>query len=274
MSRKIGFYVISFNAPKQFEALIESIIAYDLNFLVYTHKFLLNNSTDLDTTPQYEKICQDHKFEHIKKDNLGIGRGRRFIAQHAKENDLTGYFFFEDDMLFHEDQGICVNGYQRKIDNLFFNIIEASEKESLEYVKLSYTEVHSHNGIQWAWYRFNQEEQEKIWPEKYKDLKQRNIEYPIYKDLPLTNFTSRSSYNDLEYLLGEIYYSNWPQYITASGNEKIFFVTDVKESSENFWMKTGFEKSKSGELKSAVLLLSPINHSRFQEYNQSERKEY
>jgi hypothetical protein len=274
MSRKIGFYVISFNAPEQFEALIESIIAYDLNFLVYTHKFLLNNSTDLGTSPQYEKICQDHKFGHIKKENLGISGGRRFIAQHAKENGLTGYFFFEDDMLFHADQGICVNGYQRKIDNLFFNIIEASEKESLEYVKLSYTEVHSHNGIQWAWYRFNEEEQEKIWPEKYKELKKRDIKYPSYKDLPLTNFTDRSSYNDLGYLLGEIYYSNWPQYITASGNGKIFVDTDTKDFSEDFWMKTGFEKSKSGELKSAVLLLSPINHSRFQEYNQSERKEY
>ena len=43
----VGLYVITFNSPKQFETLIESMIWYDKDFLDKPKKYLLDNSSDL-----------------------------------------------------------------------------------------------------------------------------------------------------------------------------------------------------------------------------------
>jgi len=68
----VGLYVITFNSPKQFETLIKSMLDYDPNFIHKTKKFLLDNSTDLSTTPRYRELCDEYNFLHIKKNNLGI----------------------------------------------------------------------------------------------------------------------------------------------------------------------------------------------------------
>ncbi len=81
-TNKVGLYVITFNSPNQFETLIKSMLDYDSDFITKTKKFLLDNSTDLSTTPRYIELCEEYGFEHIKKDNLGITRGRVFIAEH------------------------------------------------------------------------------------------------------------------------------------------------------------------------------------------------
>ena len=52
----VGLYVITFNSPKQFETLLRSMEIYDNNFLTQTKKFLLDNSTDLSTTPKYLEL--------------------------------------------------------------------------------------------------------------------------------------------------------------------------------------------------------------------------
>jgi len=51
---KVGLYVITFNSPKQFETLIQSMLEYDADFINKPKKFLLDNSTDLTTTPRYK----------------------------------------------------------------------------------------------------------------------------------------------------------------------------------------------------------------------------
>ena len=61
---KVGLYVISFNSPKQFETLIQSMLDYDLDFITKTKKFLLDNSTDLSTTPRYVELCEEYGFDH------------------------------------------------------------------------------------------------------------------------------------------------------------------------------------------------------------------
>ena len=85
---KVGLYVITFNSPKQFRTLIDSMLAYDGDYILKTKKFLLDNSSDLSTTEEYLKICEEYGFEHIKKDNLGICGGRQWIAEHFEETDL------------------------------------------------------------------------------------------------------------------------------------------------------------------------------------------
>ena len=88
-TNKVGLYVITFNSPKQFQTLIDSMIAYDKDYIFKTKKFLLDNSTDLTTTEQYKEICEEYEFEHIKKENLGICGGRQWIAEHFEnETDL------------------------------------------------------------------------------------------------------------------------------------------------------------------------------------------
>ena len=64
---KVGLYVITFNSPNQFETLIKSMLEYDKNFILKPTKFLLDNSTDLSTTPRYKELCEEYNFEHIKK---------------------------------------------------------------------------------------------------------------------------------------------------------------------------------------------------------------
>ena len=68
---------------------------YDEDFVTQPKWVLLNNSTDLSTTPEYEKLCEEYNIEHVKKDNLGICGGRQWVAEHAEENGYDYYFFFE-----------------------------------------------------------------------------------------------------------------------------------------------------------------------------------
>ena len=102
---KVGLYVISFNSPKQFETLIQSMLDYDSDFITKTKKFLLDNSTDLSTTPRYVELCEEYGFDHIKKNNIGIVGGRVFVAEHFDETDLDFYYWFEDDMSFYLKKG-------------------------------------------------------------------------------------------------------------------------------------------------------------------------
>ena len=97
---KVGLYVITFNSPNQFETLIKSMLEYDSDFITKTKKFLLDNSTDLSTTPRYKQLCEQYGFEHIKKDNLGICGGRQFVSDHFNESDLDIMAWSEDDMFF------------------------------------------------------------------------------------------------------------------------------------------------------------------------------
>ncbi len=88
-SENVGVYVIGFNSPKQFETLITSMLEYDKNFIEKPRKILLDNSTDLSTTPKYSELCSKYGFEHIKKDNLGICGGRQWIAEHFDKSNFT-----------------------------------------------------------------------------------------------------------------------------------------------------------------------------------------
>jgi len=273
-SRKTGLYIITYNAPGQLRMLIDSLSSYDSDFLTQTQKFVLDNSDDPSTFDEYVQICQEHGFTHLKKNNIGITGGRRFIAQHAHEQDISGYFFFEDDMLMHSEQVVCDNGYDSIRLGLYGKIVAASETLGLDYVKMSYTEISGDNSIQWAWYSYRWKEKKVLWPEKYAEYQDKNIQWPDIKDLPKTKFTGKGSYADLEFLEGELYYCNWPHYINKKANQKIFIDTGTTNYSEKYYCGFGFEKAKRNEIRSVVLLLSPINHYRKFNYKREDRVEY
>jgi hypothetical protein len=80
-------------------------------------------------------------------------------------------------------------------------------------------------------------------------------------------------YQDVTYLEGEVHYCNWPLWVSREGNNKLFLETKWNHPFEQTWMSNVFQMQKDNKIKSAVLLLSPIKHDRFEFYPGTERRE-
>ena len=268
-TNKVGLYVLTFNSPNQFRTLIKSFESYDNDYLIKTKKYLLDNSTDLSTTEEYLKLCEEHGFEHIKKENLGICGGRQWIAEHFETTDLDYYLFFEDDMFFFPNEGsVCRNGFNRYVPNLYTKSLEIIKKENFDFLKLNYSEFYGDNGTQWSWYNVPQSVREEFWPEK-PTLPHLGLD----PNAPKTKFSSILSHKGLPYGSGEVYYCNWPQIISRPGNKKMFLDTTWAHPFEQTWMSHMYQLAKKGELSSGLLLLTPTEHDRFEHYGGELRKE-
>jgi len=265
---KVGLYVITFNSPKQFKTLINSMLEYDKDYILKTKKFLLDNSSDLSTTEEYSVICEEFGFEHIKKDNLGICGGRQFIAEHFDKTELDFYLFFEDDMFFYQKDGVCKNGFNRYVSNLYSKTLQIVKKENFDFLKLNYSEFYGDNGTQWSWYNVPQTLREKFWPEKPK-LPEQGLD----PNAPRTKYSSVNSYQGVPYVKGEIYYCNWPQIVTKDGNRKMFLDTTWAHPFEQTWMSHMYQLTNKGELNPGLLLMTPTEHDRFEHYDRRLRKE-
>ena len=264
-----ALYVITFNSPKQFETLIESMIQYDGNFIDKPKKYLLNNSSDESTFTRYEELCAEYEFVHIKKDNLGICGGRQFIAEHADQNGFDYYFFFEDDMFFYPKKGeICRNGFNRYVENFYDKVLQISHTNEFDFLKFNYSEFFGDNGVQWSWYNVPQDFREKHWPHKNK-LPQQGLD----PNAPRTKFNNIKNFQGIPYADGEIYYSNWPQLVSRQGNKKMFLETTWAHPFEQTWMSYIFQETIKGNINPCLLLMTPTEHNRFDFYAKELRKE-
>jgi len=265
----VGLYVIAFNSPKQFKRLIESMLEYDKDFIEKPQKFLLDNSTDLTTTPEYEKLCEEFGFEHIKKDNLGIVGGRVFIAEHFEESNLDAYFFFEDDMFFYGKKNeVCKNGFNRYVPNLYRKSLEILKNENFDFLKLNFTEFFGDNSTQWAWYNTPNEFREKHWPNN-KKLPKKGLD----PNAPKTEFKHIKSYKGIPYASGEIYLCNWPIVLSKKGNYKCYLETKWAHPFEQTLMSYAYQETVKGNINPGILLLTPTDHNRFDHYDGKLRKE-
>lgn len=269
-TNKVGLYVITFNSPNQFRTLIDSMIAYDKDYIYKTKKFLLDNSSDESTFNEYVELCEEFNFEHIKKDNLGICGGRQFIAEHFQnETDLDYYLFFEDDMFFYPNKGeVCRNGFNRYVSNLYSKTLQIVKKENFDFLKLNFSEFFGDNGTQWSWYNVPQNIRQKYWPGK-----NRLPEQGLDPNAPKTVYNSVRTYQGVPYVTGEIYYCNWPQIVSRTGNQKMFLDTTWAHPFEQTWMSHMYQLVKEGELYPGLLLMTPTEHDRFDHYERSLRKE-
>ena len=267
---KVGLYVITFNSPKQFKTLIDSMLAYDKDYLYKTKKFLLDNSSNDSTFNEYAELCKEYDFEHIKKDNLGICGGRQWIAEHFQnETDLDFYWFFEDDMFFYPKQGeVCRNGFNRYVPNLYSKTLQIVKKENFDFLKLNFSEFFGDNGTQWAWYNVPQHIREQYWPGK-----NRLPEQGLDPNAPRAVYESIKTHQGVPYVTGEVYYCNWPQIVTRTGNQKMFLDTTWGHPFEQTWMSHMYQLVKEGELYPGLLLMTPTEHDRFDHYERSLRKE-
>jgi hypothetical protein len=267
---QVGLYVITFNSPKQFETLINSMLLYDSEFLEKTNKFLLNNSTDLSTTPEYIKLCEQYGFEHIKKDNIGITGGRVFVADHFENSEMEYYLFFEDDMFFNMGaDDVCKNGFNRNVRHLYRKVLQIMRKENFDFLKLNYTEFYGSHERQWSWYNVDQEFRSKHWPN--------NQKLPTHgqdPNSPFLEFKNIKSVDGLPYATGEIYLSNWPIILSREGNYKCYIETKFDHPYEQTLMSHCYKQTIKGRIHAGLLLLTPTEHNRFDFYDGKLRKEF
>jgi hypothetical protein len=266
---KVGLYVITFNSPNQFETLIKSMLEYDKDFILKPTKFLLDNSTDLSTTPRYQELCKEYNFEHIKKDNIGIVGGRVFVAEHFDETGLDFCYWFEDDMAFYPKKGeVCRNGFNRFVPNLYSKTLQIIKNENFDFLKLSFTEFYGSNDVQFSWYNVPQDVRIKLFPEK-----------PLLPvqgfdpNAPKTKFNNIKIHQGLPYADGEIYLSNWPIVLSKHGNYKCYLETKWARPFEQTLMSYCYQETVKGNIKPGILLLTPTEHDRFDFYEGSLRKE-
>lgn len=268
-AKEAALYVITYNSPKQFKTLIESMLDYDKNFIEKPTKYLLDNSSKPETFEQYSELCKKYNFEHIKKDNLGICGGRQFIAEHFDQSDAEYMYFFEDDMFFcpKKDQ-LCKSGFARFVADLYRKSLRIIQEEELDFLKLSFSEFYGTNSTQWSWYNVPQHVREEIWPD-YSKLPEHGTD----PNSPKTKFQHIKTHEGVSYATGEVYYCNWPQVVSKEGSKKMFLTTTWGHPFEQTWMSYIFQETRKGNIKPGLLLLSPTEHNRFDHYPASERKE-
>ena len=264
----VGLYVIGFNSPNQFKTLIESMLAYDEDFINKPRKILLDNSSDLTTTPIYSELCSEYGFEHIKKDNLGICGGRQWVAEHFDKSDLEYMWFSEDDMFFQNNNETCRNGFNRYTPNLFEKCLKIMQKENFDFLKINYSEFYGDNGTSWPWYNLPQVKREEYFPEN-PNLPKHGLD----PNPPKTKFNNIMSQDGLPYVDGEIYYCNWTHIISKKGNKKMFIDTTWAHPFESTWMSHHYQMTKQNQLRGGLLLLTPVEHNRFHHYAAELRKE-
>jgi len=266
---KVALYVITFNSPRQFETLINSMLEYDKDFINKPKKYLLDNSVDLSTTPKYLELCEKYGFEHFKKDNIGITGGRQWIAEHFAETEYDYMYFFEDDMFFYPKKGeVCKNGFLRYTPNLYNKSLWIIHNEKFDFLKLNFTEFYGDNSTQFSWYNVPQSFRESHWP-KNKKLPKLGLD----PNSPKTKFNEIKSYLGVPYASGEIYLCNWPIVLSKKGNYKCYIETKFQHPYEQTIMSHNYQQTIKGLISPGILLMTPTEHNRFDHYKSNLRKE-
>jgi hypothetical protein len=269
---KTSLYIVTFNFPDQLQFLLDSFERHE-GFLKQTRNILLDNSTDPKVDDRYKQICEKYNFEHVKKDNIGICGGRQWIAEHFHESDSTHMLFFEDDFILNTPEQavpftLCPNGFAKFVPNLYSIIHKIILKENFDFLKLNFTEFFGDNKTQWAWYNVPQSVREEHWPEKPS-----LPEIGFDDNPPKTIFHNIGNVDGLSYANGEIYYCNWPQLVSKSGNQKMFIDTKWGHPYEQTWMSHIFQLTLTNDITPGILLASPFTHERHHHYDGKLRRE-
>ena len=266
---KTSLYVITYNSPNQFSKLLQSFELVDPDFLNKTTKILLNNSLDHTTDKDYSDLCEKYDFEQVKKDNIGICGGRQWVAEHFNKSDSDYYVFFEDDMFLHPNSdALCRMGLRRYTDNLFKKSLSVLKDNEFDYLKLSFSEFYGESSIQWAWYNVPQDIRSRFFPNNDKLPQSGLAPKP-----PKTEFKHVGCHEEVPFVEGELHYCNWPLWFSRKGNQKVFLDVTWQRPLEQTWMSFVFQLQKENKIKAGSLLLSPINHDRFEFYPGQERRE-
>jgi len=160
-------------------------------------------------------------------------------------------------MLMEKSVKLCKNGLNMHVDNWLEKCIKIVETEKLDFIKISFSEFFGDHHKQWAWHNVPNHVKLKYFPDGEHRMK----------------WSKSGCVDGLSYLLGDIYYSNWPSVMTKAGNYKIFLETVYASPHEQTLMSHAFQLMKKGRIRSAVLMSSLVNHNRVFHYAREIRKE-
>ena len=147
------------------------------------------------------------------------------------------------------------------------SIILAIPINSLLWTTLIISEFFGDNTKQWSWHNVPGDVRSKLFPDK--PVKTTND----VDAAPYLKYRNIKSKRGLPYATGEIYYCNWPQVVTKYGNKKMFLTDKWAFPYEQTWMSYMFQETIKGNIKPAMLLLTPTEHDRFDFYDGKLRKE-
>jgi hypothetical protein len=252
-----NLYITCFNIPQQLQLLLDSIEKYNPELLTSTNKYLIDNSIDESTRPAFDEIVKKYKFELIRNGNMGVCGARQWAAQHFHDSKAKYIVWFEDDMLMENKNILCKNGLNMHCDNWLDKCIKIIEEEKLDFIKISFSEFFGDHHKQWAWHNVPQNIKNRYFPDGTHKMAWKNS----------------GCIDGLSYLIGDVYYSNWPSVMTKAGNYKIFLETVYASPFEQTIMSQAYQIMKKGRLRSAVLMASLVNHNRVHHYAKDIRKE-
>jgi hypothetical protein len=171
--------------------------------------------------------------------------------------------------MFYPKKGeTCKNGFNRFVPKLFDKILNIIRKENFDFLKLTFTEFYGSNDVQFSWYNVPQHFREVHWPEKPK-----LPEFGLDPESPRTEFKNIKIHNGLPYASGEIYLCNWPTILSKEGNYKCYLETKFQHPYEQTLMSQCYQQTIKGKINPGLLLLTPIEHDRFEHYSGELRKE-
>lgn len=260
---RVALYVLTYNSPKQLSSLLTSLNKCDEDFINKPNLIVIDNSTDEKTFQDYEYICKEYNAIRYKFNNIGINGGRFFAAKHAYENNYDFHLFFEDDMnLLSPNNDRDRFGLSRWFPNLYRGVVDIMQRYDYDFLKLSFQEFFGDNSEQWAWTNLPEIEKRRYFPNM-----------PIDGVRPQTQFKEIKLFSGLPFIDGEVYYSNWPQIVSKNGCYKMFLETQWEYPYEQTWMSHIYQEMKKGNIRSAIILGSPVEHDRFQFYPKEDRRE-
>lgn len=269
-----ALYVLTYNAPDQMQALVNSFERTDADFMALTRHILIDNSTDAAVREDYDRLAKLYGFEVIRYgSNLGVCGGRQMAAEHFGNSNRKQYLFFEDDMMLsYPDAKPDAFGLARFIPDLYLKSLLLFRKSGLDYLKLSFSEFYGDNSEQWAWTNVPPEVRLANFPDAQQVVNPKSVR----RDVPRTHIFSilhSEEVNGLSYAVGQFHYDNWPMWMDRVGNQRIFLDTRWAQPREQTWMSHVFQLQVAGRIHAGCLLASPINHHRFHHYPADQRRE-
>jgi hypothetical protein len=255
--KKTYLYIVTFNFPQQLQLLLDTIQSSNPELLNVERKILIDNSIDTSTVPQYDEIAKKYNFEIVRKGNLGVCGARQWAAEHFHENGGKYMVWFEDDMLMVDNVSLCKNGLNMHMDNWLSKCKKIIEHENLDFIKISFSEFYGDHHKQWSWHNVPEHIRKKYFPDGTHRMR----------------WKESGCIDGLSYLIGEVYYSNWPSVMTRAGNYKIFLETKYASPFEQTIMSHCYQLQKNGRIRSGVLMASLVNHNRVHHYSREIRKE-
>lgn len=255
-------WFISFNAPRQFAALLQSIVRNAPELLNTAERVLVNNSTDTSMFAEYDQLCSRHGIRQIRQGNLGINSARLLAAEQFYRGGRHAMFWFEDDMLpvaENQQPAMCKSGFPRHVRDLVATGMAIQQREHLDYLKLSFTEFYGNHAQQWGIKNME--------PDEKKAYARGEME------LPAAELSAPGQVAGVSYVTGEVFYSNWPHLMNRRGTKLLLLDDPEQHKFEQYWTARSYKLLKAGQLRAAVLQASPIDHQRIQEYPPAQRLE-